>query len=99
MSDMVERVARAMFESLRGKTHSGAWKIGEPGDVYADEEFRELFRGMAIAAIAAMREPTEAMFHAWDNEWILHPSETAWKRAYTAMIDAALDPARRDGST
>lgn len=52
MSEMVERVARAMFEADRG----GSWD-----DVR--ENSKAMWRSFARAAIEAMREPTEAMIN------------------------------------
>ena|SRR5947209_775032 len=56
--EMVERVARAMFESTRTHTH-----VGEIWDSRIAET-QDWYRGTARAAIAAMREPTEAMIEA-----------------------------------
>lgn len=62
MSDMVERVARAMFAD----TNEGPWE----SERYDNHH---IYLSNARAAIKAMREPTEAMMHvAWaiaDGEW------------------------------
>lgn len=55
MNEMVERVAKAAYESLLVYPEFSCWP--DTGfSVEADE-----FRGAARAAIAAMREPTHAM--------------------------------------
>jgi len=74
---MVERVARAMFEKHR--IGERAWPVPEA----------EVYRLFAATAIEAMREPTEAMIDASNQEWdgrMSHRSSSAWR----AMIDAAL---------
>ncbi len=78
MSEMVERVARAMVESR---------PIPE-GHIRGDVDW-EFFRALARAAIAAMREPTSKMCQAatqivptWDDD--------ASARKWRAMIDEAL---------
>jgi hypothetical protein len=48
-------------------------------------------REMAIAALTAMRDPTEAMLRAWDAANIQGPQSDKWKIVvWQAMIDAAL---------
>jgi hypothetical protein len=75
MSEMAERVARAM--------HGNRYEWPRPEFA----EHREDYREMARRAIAAMREPTEAMLNAANSEEVGHPWATlAWR----AMIDAAL---------
>ena len=80
MSEMVERVAKAI-ERVNAET-TGLM-------------FRDLVKEMAIAAIKAMREPTEAMIEASNREWdgrMSHRSSGAWQ----AMIDAALPTPEKD---
>lgn len=71
MSEMIERVAKAIWGDL------GDWEN-------TDGDMKESVRREARRAIAAMREPTEAM--------MLSPC--VWgeddKEAYQAIIDAAL---------
>ena len=70
MSDMIERVARALtdhWENLEAKQQN-------------------YFRQKARTAIAAMREPTEAMCEAADAVECNQP-ECIWQ----GMIDAALE--------
>lgn len=52
MSEMVERVAKAMWE----KTYTSPWRSKAAGDDLTQE-----YLDMARAAIEALREPTEAM--------------------------------------
>lgn len=79
MSEMIERVAKAIFADRY------------PGEDWKDYQKRD-YCGHARAAIEAMREPTEAMMAAVDcagvkAEWL---SGKAWAAGYRAMIDAAL---------
>ena len=55
---MIEQVARALHDSIPGNTN--AWDS-------LDDTWCHNFRIMARAAIAAMREPTEAMLEAGDK--------------------------------
>jgi len=85
--DMVERVARAMAKAE-------GWSL--PNDMslpYAAGSRVGRMMGLARAAIAAMREPTEEMVRAGEKEFIasdvaccMEPAEDCWQ----AMIDAAL---------
>lgn len=80
MSEMVERVARAMRE--RYAKHNG-----DKGLVpFEAAGSREAWMECARAAIEAMREPTEAMVVAMDE----HAGTIAPQYAYEAAIDAAL---------
>ena len=84
--EMVERVARALADEELpqcGGANSNAFATGRPAWTY--------FTRKAKVAIAAMREPTEAMTKG--SEWLYpryddpHEShEDVWR----AMIDAAL---------
>ncbi len=73
--DMVERVARAIIDSI-----SGDWTYG--GAIGPDE-----YLGYARAAIAAMRTLSEAQLIA-GAEWAC--TETRALGCWQAMIDAAL---------
>ena len=78
MSEMIERVARVLWEKYPAPLP--AW-----GDL--DEELSSQLFIMARAAIAAMREPSDEMVVAAERRVaILAP----W-RVWRAMIDAALD--------
>lgn len=77
MSEMVERVARAMY------AHD-SYKEGEPAWEDHSEQFRVVQRARARVAIEAMREPTEEMYQAgWGRGGT---PDVIWP----AMIDAAL---------
>lgn len=86
MSEIVERVARAIYYSRRGG--GGNWDVllqQRDGQQIADD-----WRAMARAAIKAVREPNMAMVDAMcetvgENR---DPGPTA--AAWYAMIDAAL---------
>lgn len=56
MSEMVERVARSLYENLDAGDHDDWGELGESG--------KEPWLRGARAAIAAMREPTEAVIWA-----------------------------------
>lgn len=76
MSEMVERVARAI--ALAGGTEFDKLPASHgPGF-----GMRQMYLSMARAAIEAMREPTEAMIAAGD--------EQSCQETYRRMIDAAL---------
>lgn len=91
ISEMVERVARAITSSANrnpdriwpeamGETNVPEWRFS------VDE---------AEAAIAAMREPTQAMYEAGMRERNLNGSgPRGLPLCFTAMIDAALSPAQ-----
>jgi hypothetical protein len=80
MSEMVERVARAIYAA--GKDDY-AWPWDE-----LNETRKEGVRDVARAAIAAMREPTEAMLQAGSD--IAH---VVTLDDWEYMIDEALEPA------
>lgn len=77
---MVERVARALFKSTYGfaSEEVAAKQFAQMRESQRDVLFRQ-----ARAAIATMREPTEAVLLAGYNELTM---EDTW----AAMIDAAL---------
>jgi hypothetical protein len=78
MSEMIERVAKAMALKANG----GDW------DVHYTADQRDLWRLRARAAINAMREPTEAMaeFPTWDSNIGTGDTREIWRE----MIDEAL---------
>jgi hypothetical protein len=94
MSEMIERVAKAMFRSLDADPRF----IGRD-DLTPEHPGWRLYCCQAQAAIEAMREPTDAMVAAAHNSdfesWSPEPGEgrdsldldVAWR----AMIDAALN--------
>lgn len=79
MSEMVERVARAMAD--RSKARVAGLHLLNAIPMDGEEDFMK----MARAAIEAMREPTGAMEDAAFSSTLTIP-----KRGYQAMIDAAL---------
>lgn len=81
MSDMIERVARA----LRG--FEAAWLL-ETGCVNPMGKAYE--HGKARAAIAALREPSEAMMQAGCPDPVWHDNEKDFRRHWQAAIDAVL---------
>ena len=86
MSDMIERVARAIH--FRGDDQGdGAWSHCQPW-------LRMVAREQARAAIEAMREPTEAMVASGESAasfGIGKPKdEAAIPRVWRWMIDASL---------
>ena len=102
MSEMVERVARALAASYGSRicgpgqnvaTREIGWKgDGEHLEIYVERHWKEHVHA-AQFAISAMREPTEAMKARclrddalWDASGAKDPS-IAWR----AMINAALE--------
>jgi len=82
--EMVERVARALYEN---HPSDGGW-----GAILWDEyptEFRASVYSAARAAIEAMREPTEAMVEAV-SAGTGPATHLARKSIYVAMITTAL---------
>jgi hypothetical protein len=85
MSEMVERVARAIWEKQRSK-------IGDPNGLNARLEWKDKavpaqfwdsYFDDSRAAISAMREPTLEMISAGNKEWV--PA-----KVFRAMIDEIL---------
>jgi hypothetical protein len=77
MSEMVDRVAKALWES------SDDTEMGAPWENLTGH-WRKTYEDMARVAIAAMREPTQAMLDAGPVE----PYMDAY--VWAKMIDAAL---------
>lgn len=81
MSEMVERVARALFHWQHGHDR---WDEAEP-------EEREDACEAARAAIETLREPPDEALKAaariWDDDWC---TETNALNMWNAMIDEAL---------
>lgn len=87
MSEMIERVARAI--GAADPDQGGQINDSDMGE-YFWEKYRDHYIPIAIAAIKAMREPTEAMEDAGNSPTYIWVDETAsdvWPR----MIDAALE--------
>lgn len=79
MTDMVERVSRALDETIE------SWYADERTEANLDT------LGLAIAAIRAMREPTAEMEVAGTEDWLcIRAMEDRSRATWVAMIDAAL---------
>jgi len=95
MSEMIERVARAIFEAWRtAKGAEGTWDEALRAHAAGQAsyptafEYVELARAEARAAIRAMREPNAIMVAS-----TAHVLDAGPHRIWRAMIDAALgDP-------
>ena len=87
MSEMVERVARAIADAVYDAIKAALFETREN---YVDQNWPK-FATDARAAIAAMREPTEAMaargYDMYDPE---HDSGPGPDEFWRAMIDEAL---------
>lgn len=89
MSEMVERVARAICAADDGH-HSGA---PDDRDLWLPHQIKEnpalrnwmVYKDQARAAIAAMRKPTEAMAEAFWRD-----ADRVPETFFPAMIDEAL---------
>lgn len=82
-SEMVEKVARALCQRWEG-TDEGPKKWEEQSEIG-----KQIWKGMARAALKAMREPTEDMFEEGRKQqqsWLANAATI-----YTAMIDKALE--------
>jgi hypothetical protein len=79
MSEMVERVARAIRAKVNGLPDDGSPIVGDGEDGFGS------YMEIAAAAIAAMRVPTIEMLQASTHE-NGYVTEEAWE----AMIDATL---------
>lgn len=105
MSEMIERVARALATSAGGRitgpgqsvaTREFGWKgDGEHLDQYVEAHWKEYMHA-AEFAIEAMREPTQRMRLAGIAEWSRpdptaeHESTLVFNAVWRAMVDAAL---------
>lgn len=79
MSEMIERVARAVSQSFHDEGYIEG--VSDPA------EWNEFLKA-ARAAIEAMREPTDRM--VWDGGTALHDKGEDTAGIWAAMIDAAL---------
>lgn len=90
MSEMIERVARAIFGELWG---AGDWESIDAGGPEVPKSMRGLTDGCrdaARAAIEAMREPTEGQYEALSATGLMW-REMNSKLVWQTYIDAALD--------
>lgn len=81
MTDMIERVARALHDA-DWRTQYGTTHIDGTPRTWENCMETEWWLNQARTAIEAMREPSEAMIEAGRDEF----DDKVWK----AMIDAAL---------
>lgn len=89
MSEMIERVARQIFETNITVYLRLSMDFSEQ-----TVSVQEQYRGLARAAIEAMREPTEAMEEAaLDVRPLMLPDSP--REVWGAMIDAALNEERQ----
>ena len=81
MSEMVDRVAKAMYDAMiaRMNVKSFGWEA-------EDNHLRDDWRAVARVAIAEMREPTEEM-----TDVISHDEYDWGANNWRAMIDSALE--------
>ena len=97
MNEMVERVARAIYEDMRWDLQQRFPGPRTDGIVLPtvweeqDEIARRPWRSRAYAAVAVMREPTAAMVQAGMNVGSAPLCDGEIRARYTPMIDAALD--------
>lgn len=82
MSEMVEKVARAICRSYLSSEHEG-WQLNR----LVEREWAD-WSDVAREAITAMREPTGCMYEAGLKERNEHANVT---HTYQAMIDAELN--------
>jgi hypothetical protein len=93
MSEMVERVAAAIWGKEYGEAPAMPWERVAPGSSLHVRIISE-----ARAAIAAMREPTWPMITAARRVQLTHPDDYVnekgyFAQAYRYMIDAVLEDA------
>lgn len=85
MSEMIERVARAIHES------SSKWPWAGMSNMNKDDRRKD-----ARAAIEAMREPTEEIRDAWAAHAARTDGAASARGYHDAMIDASI--ARKGGA-
>jgi len=83
---MIEKVVLALVNSKRDRHDVPLLKDLNNLTPEALKEYRE----DAIAAIEAMREPSEGMLKSVQHEAMLFNNDVDMERTYTKMIDAAL---------
>lgn len=87
---MIERVAIALYGA-----DGFALAMWPPAEAWLKdrESVRERYRGLARAAIGAMREPTEAMVRAGNGDCMSYFGDEpfpSFERGWASAIDAAL---------
>lgn len=91
MTDMVEKVARAMWDKRRDRLEGTKWG-GLPAWEVETDELRDEVRAEARAAIEAMRDPTPEMLAVG-----IGGAEGVKRRLWHLMIDAAVSNTRESG--
>jgi hypothetical protein len=86
MSEMIERVAKAIWDQERKQPDCGHRPDWEVLNVTA----ADAYRAKAKAAIEAMREPTDQMIDDGYEAGGYTPDPSDVPAAFRAMIDAAL---------
>lgn len=87
MSEMIDRVAKAIYEADDVWSEAFPWPVMGSKDQSPDE-----YRRIARAAIEAMREPTKAMRLAIAAADWQGSTDMNWDDGYRVMVDAALSP-------
>lgn len=92
MSEIVERVARAMAAAITKQPRSGATFDKTPSLMIADDDSNSFWELLPVAraAIEAMREPTQDMTDAAVSSPIGDDEADGHNEAWRSMIDAAL---------
>jgi hypothetical protein len=88
MSEMVERVARALFDETYNPAHLSldeAWALNR-------NDIQSYYRTSARVAMIAMREPTEAMMDAGMMSGSALLCDAEIRCHWQDMIDEALKP-------
>jgi hypothetical protein len=80
MSEMVERVAQAIFDATPFRSSEGSY--GEQTELY-----RRMCEHLAIAAVKAMREPTDEIFEvAKPYGLCMSALNDAWRDMHDAIL-------------
>lgn len=91
MSEMIERVARTVFDAFPSRDLDGRTIGWDDGTVSSDGKRRDAL-AFARVAIEAMREPTQAMLDAVTAYDQQEPfSDATMRSVYQEMIGTALD--------
>lgn len=88
-SEMQERVARAIYEGRNGRK-CVPW-ARQP------EAHKEPYRADALAAMEAMREPTQEMIGVGQRAWMddYGGDDAISEEIWTAMLDAEIEAAKK----
>lgn len=93
-SEMQERVARALLNKTRVKNGF------EPCDLHDVEDGAEWWLALALAAMEAMREPTQVMVNAAPASYS-ESFQVIWPKIcsdlFRTMLDAEIEAAKKGG--